>query len=711
MGEKIVFELDLDDIDFVSKLLKSKGLLKDLGNGKDLDPLNTKMKDVGVSIRDAFDTNPVDLFLDQVKTSIVVAATLTAAYLAVKVAFDAVFDAEKIRAVNVQFDMLAKQAGIAGDTLKEKLVKAVDGLANDREVLEAVNKAIVKIGDGASRSAELFEIAKKSAALFGGSIIDNYNAMIQAIATGNQRQLKQLGIIVDSNKALKDYAASIGVAVDTLSQQGKQHALLNAVIDKGNKSLKDVNLDVLEANNNWTRFKVTMIEVKETAELVFDKAFGGALKGALVNVRDFAGTVRDLLKSSFGDGKDAAESELRLLEDRLKDLNKNLQEEITGKDTLGGQIKKWVSFGDADAGVKLIQAQIAETGAQIDKVKARLAAPVAKGESGGTTAAAATGENGDVDRQKEQQSQAKFEEELLKLRQARIQSQINLAQTEEQANKLYAQQKVALEQETAAQIQAVQLSNSLSADQKRQQIDELNRNEQQKLVEYHEQALKRREQLDQNYVAHATSVWNQVARAQSAASNQAVRDMQGQGKLGNTMYDGLEKIGTNTFQALGQAAIASGNGIAAAQQAIREATIGVVADMAFSYGKTMLLANTFPPLGPNPIAMAGGIGLMTLSGILKGIAGGSSKVSGDTGGASGGSGSVSPPDVNTSAPSVSADMGAPKPDSSSATPGKSVTIQVAGNYFETEQTKQRLIEMIREQTDATDFKYVQIGGT
>ena len=40
---------------------------------------------------------------------------------------------------------------------------------------------------------------------------------------------------------------------------------------------------------------------------------------------------------------------------------------------------------------------------------------------------------------------------------------------------------------------------------------------------------------------------------------------------------------------------------------------------------------------------------------------------------------------------------------------KSVTIQVQGNYFETEQSRMRILEMTREATDATDFKYQQIG--
>lgn len=42
---------------------------------------------------------------------------------------------------------------------------------------------------------------------------------------------------------------------------------------------------------------------------------------------------------------------------------------------------------------------------------------------------------------------------------------------------------------------------------------------------------------------------------------------------------------------------------------------------------------------------------------------------------------------------------------------KAVTLQVMGDYFETEQTKTRLVDLIREANDATDFKFVQIGET
>jgi hypothetical protein len=41
---------------------------------------------------------------------------------------------------------------------------------------------------------------------------------------------------------------------------------------------------------------------------------------------------------------------------------------------------------------------------------------------------------------------------------------------------------------------------------------------------------------------------------------------------------------------------------------------------------------------------------------------------------------------------------------------KAVTIQIQGSYFETEETRTRLVQMVREASDATDFKILSVGG-
>ena len=49
------------------------------------------------------------------------------------------------------------------------------------------------------------------------------------------------------------------------------------------------------------------------------------------------------------------------------------------------------------------------------------------------------------------------------------------------------------------------------------------------------------------------------------------------------------------------------------------------------------------------------------------------------------------------------------PNVPQAEKGKSVSLQIMGNYFETQETQKQIMEMIRKESDATDFKYAQIG--
>lgn len=95
-------------------------------------------------------------------------------------------------------------------------------------------------------------------------------------------------------------------------------------------------------------------------------------------------------------------------------------------------------------------------------------------------------------------------------------------------------------------------------------------------------------------------------------------------------------------------------------------------------------------------AIAAGVAATVLGGAMMALAGGGGQAatgSGATaqgGAASGGAASL---DSSSSAPKIEEQK------------HKAVTINIQGSYFETEQTKIRLVEMIRESSDATDFAF------
>jgi hypothetical protein len=85
-------------------------------------------------------------------------------------------------------------------------------------------------------------------------------------------------------------------------------------------------------------------------------------------------------------------------------------------------------------------------------------------------------------------------------------------------------------------------------------------------------------------------------------------------------------------------------------------------------------------------------------------------MAGGGGGSGGGIGAASPSTVSGggAASSTVFDETLSRPELSEPK-GREVSLIVQGNYFETEQTKRTLMEMIRSETDATGFSYVQIG--
>ena len=77
------------------------------------------------------------------------AATAAAAY-GIKTWVDLVTTAEKNQQIANSFDALARSAGLAGDALREGMISASQGLADDDEILAAANRAVIQLDDNAS---------------------------------------------------------------------------------------------------------------------------------------------------------------------------------------------------------------------------------------------------------------------------------------------------------------------------------------------------------------------------------------------------------------------------------------------------------------------------------------------------------------------------------------------------------------------------------
>ena len=151
---------------------------------------------------------------------------------------------------------------------------------------------------------------------------------------------------------------------------------------------------------------------------------------------------------------------------------------------------------------------------------------------------------------------------------------------------------------------------------------------------------------------------------------------------------------------------AIGGGAKEMSKAMKAAFLNVIADKAEAQGAAFIAEGiaSWPFGGPK---IAGGSALVALSGLIRAAAGGGGGLG--VGGAGGGGGGGMPTAPEGTPATVATGEYSARPElMAPQTRGRQVTIAVQGNYFETEQTRRQLVELIRQETDATSFAYTQI---
>ncbi|OPZ24617.1 MAG: hypothetical protein BWZ03_00092 [bacterium ADurb.BinA186] len=593
---------------------------------------------------------------------------------------DQVFEAEKIEKINKSFLNLAASAGIVGNSFKDNLIKAADGLIDDTDLIKAANTAMVNFGKSAEKLPDVLLLARKAAAAGYGELPDVFNALNQAISSGNTKALRQYQIFIDNEKAAKQYAASIGVSAGALTQAGRSQATLNALLDYSNGKFKNLSIDSGQATDAVTRMKVSLQGLGEAIQKVFLLAAPVVSKAANA-IASVVDSFTEWANSITGGSAQGVQDQINGITLSLDRMQKKQQQMIAEGGPAAAQSQDY----------KLLSSYIEKNLAELNKLQAKQREITGEGKQ--LAAPSQSEEVAKVDYGKLKQERSQFENDILQMRQARLQKEVEAATTEAQVVELAGLQVKNIEDQKAQQLDALRLKKQESAmtDQQyadmrveiearsAEQIAEITRNlEQAKLNAY------------QNEVKAATSNAQGIAAAFKQGSAQSRAELSAFGAMGQKTYQNFSSKAVNALQELGA-------GTKSATEVAKGFILGMLADEAQARGQVMLLASIFPP---NPVGLAAGAGLIALSGALRSM-----------GGAKASSGSI--PSLGGSANGTGYEVasGSASPNAAQFTqPKRQVTIQIQGSYFETEQTKTRLLEMIREGTDATDFKYVQIPG-
>lgn len=139
-----------------------------------------------------------------------------------------------------QFDLLNRAIGLDSRKALETLDKAMDGTVPRVELMRSVNQALsqglkVTIGDYETMG----EAARVLADRVGGDQKQAFDTMIQAMATGQDRMLRTIGLDIDAEQAVRQYAASLHKTSNELTEAQQKQAIANAILEEGKRIVQE----------------------------------------------------------------------------------------------------------------------------------------------------------------------------------------------------------------------------------------------------------------------------------------------------------------------------------------------------------------------------------------------------------------------------------------------------------------------------------------
>jgi len=128
-----------------------------------------------------------------------------------------------------QLRQLEFQTKGTADALVNDLGSALDGTVSDLDLVKAANRAIMLQLDKNQLPA-LFEAAGARAKVMGITTTQAINDIVTGIGRGSPLILDNLGIVMDLEKTMTDYAKTLGKSADELNKFERAQALTNATI-------------------------------------------------------------------------------------------------------------------------------------------------------------------------------------------------------------------------------------------------------------------------------------------------------------------------------------------------------------------------------------------------------------------------------------------------------------------------------------------------
>lgn len=213
--------------------------------------------------------------------------TITSALAILKGAWDFSVEGAKLQRLASAGDEVARQFGGNMDLIIQKVKEASLGTVSEMDIIASSNRAmLLGLGADADKLANLMEVAALRGRAMGVDTTKAFNDIVTGVGRASPLILDNLGIVINAKETYEKYAESIGKSATELTKAEKTQAILNAVLDEGNKMLKEAGglaLDnagkVERMNASWKDFTDNRKRENEDLSGSFADAAANAIDG------------------------------------------------------------------------------------------------------------------------------------------------------------------------------------------------------------------------------------------------------------------------------------------------------------------------------------------------------------------------------------------------------------------------------------------------
>ncbi len=171
-------------------------------------------------------------------------------------------DAIRVNRMGTAFENLGQRAGLASNTL-DRLRVATRGMVSDSELMRQANNAmLLGVAQNTAQMEEMTAIARRLGAAMGTDVATALESLTIGMGRQSRLWLDNLGIVVDTEQAYREFAMESGKLVTQLSEVEKKTAFVNETMETARELVQGLGNDapalgdeLVRLNTEWQNFK------------------------------------------------------------------------------------------------------------------------------------------------------------------------------------------------------------------------------------------------------------------------------------------------------------------------------------------------------------------------------------------------------------------------------------------------------------------------